>query len=88
MGMGSYSNYKKRNRGRPTVPFERIENLRKEVKFTIIQISELLEFTTRQYARCRQKGAVDAFRYYAVKQALISLCLTECQERLMQISNL
>ncbi len=86
--MGSYNCYKKRNRSRASVSFEKVENLREKLGYTIKEISELLSFSTRQYNRCRKNGKIPSFRYFALKQAIITYLLTETQEKLKMINDL
>lgn len=80
--------HKKRNRSPTIISFQNVEKIRKEVGFTVIEISTLLGFSTRQYSRCRKKGEISAFRYYALKDALILSLIAESQEQIRKIAEL
>jgi hypothetical protein len=70
------------------IPFNKIENLRKSLDYKVFEMAQLLGFTTRQYNRCKNEGEVLAYRYFALKNALMIHALQESQERLKMISEL
>ncbi|MGL5113632.1 MAG: hypothetical protein ACRC6O_13450 [Flavobacterium sp.] len=52
------------------VPIEKVEKLRQEFGLKYFQMAKLLGLTQKHYSRCRDKGEVVAFRYYAARDAL------------------
>jgi hypothetical protein len=84
----SQSFMKNKKRGLNKIPFNRVESFRKTFDYKICEIAELLGFTARQYSRCRSRGWVSAYRYHALKDAMLIHILQENQSRLELLSRM
>lgn len=84
----SLSLMKNRNKSPEKIPFHIIEDLRKAFNFKICEMADLIGFTTRQYNRCKNNGNIAAYRYYALKNAMLSHILEESQSRIKILSRL
>lgn len=79
---------KNQKRSLDKIPFDRVESFRKTFDYKVYEIAELLGFTARQYSRCRSLGWVSAYRYHALKDAMLSHILQESQSKLELLSRM
>ncbi len=70
------------------ITFDRLESFRKTFDYKVCEMAELLGFTARQYSRCRSRGWVSAYRYHAVKDAMMIHILQEGQSKLELLSQM
>lgn len=79
---------KKQNIRLNKIPFSRVEKFRESFEFNVCEISELLGFTTRQYSRCKNEGFIPAYRYFAMKNAILINVLQENSRKLEVLSQM
>ncbi len=84
----SHFSIKGRKKSLEKIPFDRVEDFRKTFSYKVYEMATLLGFTTRQYNRCKNQGRVPAFRYYALKNAMMIHVLQESQSQLEVLSRM
>lgn len=77
---------KNKNKSPEKNPFHMIEDFRKAFNFKICEMADLIGFTARQYNRCKNSGSISAYRYYALKNAMLNHILEESQSRIKTLS--
>lgn len=86
MGYNFYGYYRKRKRRLDTVPFSKLEELRKSFGLNKTETASLLDVSTAQLRIYRIKGKVPSFRFIGIKSALLRHALEEF-EKVKEILN-